>query len=519
MRRVKTGGKTSGKGNKNEDDPDDLSSCSEEPEDSNDGDNGDLSPYYCRHCYATSSRDWHHAGKEKLLVCLDCRLYFKKYGELPCLEATKPTEEEDEISSEEEDEDIKPPVERKLLDLNAIEQDSSEDNNYSNPILNGSEPVEIKGELSKSLGLVSPVPTMPAHMSSQQPQSHGHMHHFPPVSSSVLPPANLLPGPPPAHANNEVQILSQQPQLPQAPREPSPPPKPDGSECHRSQSAIFTRQWNRGEGNSCSRTDLFFKPVPDSKLARKREERLRKANEREDAMKAAAAAQEQAAKVARMDLNPFDPFGRQTPSGHPGLGMPPMGSPYMSEMERMERERAAMNAALAAAAAGSPRSPYPNPPGTPGPPGGFNLSLESRRIEEMMARARAEQNYADRISALATDPLVRLQLAGVNPEIPGGGLHPAYASLMASLGPRPPPGFDPRFRSPAEMMLRPPPGFSPRGPLPPDFFQRQLLLEREHNFRAASAQQHASLMAQQEEFLRMEQEARVRQQQASVSRP
>ena len=83
------------------------------------------------------------------------------------------------------------------------------------------------------------------------------------------------------------------------PREPSPPPKPDGSECHRSQSAIFTRQWNRGEGNSCSRTDLYFKPVPDSKLARKREERLRKANEKEDQLRAAQQAQEQAAKVAR----------------------------------------------------------------------------------------------------------------------------------------------------------------------------------------------------------------------------
>ena len=63
------------------------------------------------------------------------------------------------------------------------------------------------------------------------------------------------------------------------PREPSPPPKPDGSECHRSQSAIFTRVWNRGEGNSCSRTDMVFKPVPASKLARKREERARKSDE------------------------------------------------------------------------------------------------------------------------------------------------------------------------------------------------------------------------------------------------
>ena len=43
-------------------------------------------PYYCRHCFASSSKDWHHSGKEKLLLCRDCRICFKKYGELPILE-------------------------------------------------------------------------------------------------------------------------------------------------------------------------------------------------------------------------------------------------------------------------------------------------------------------------------------------------------------------------------------------------------------------------------------------------
>nr|CAD7427281.1 unnamed protein product [Timema monikensis] len=65
------------------------------------------------------------------------------------------------------------------------------------------------------------------------------------------------------------------------PRGPSPEPKIEDAECHRSQSAIFLRHWNRGDFNSCTRTDLTFKPVPDSKLARKREERLRKQAERE----------------------------------------------------------------------------------------------------------------------------------------------------------------------------------------------------------------------------------------------
>lgn len=621
LRRIKTSGGGSGKPNqsksgRNEDDPDDLNSCSDEPNEESNNDNGngldnngaaDLSPYYCRHCFATSSRDWHHAGKEKLLACSECRIYFKRYGELPCLEPAKVTKEEEDSSTADEAEetavekaeqdDEKPPLEKKLkLDLNAIERDSNEEEtppknniNINSDVVKKelaivtttttsttttSGPVEIKGELSKSLGgLVSPVPTMPQQL-QQQPRPHQHqLHHqyhnmplhLPPSSANIMPPANLLPGPPPppAHSSSsissrdDIQVLpkpspthQQQPHVqPPAPREPSPPPKIDGSECHRSQSAIFTRQWNRGEGNSCSRTDLSFKPVPDSELARKREERLRKANEREDALKAAAHAQEQAAKVARMEINPFDPFSRMTPNpggGHPGQPQqqqqqqhPGMSfGNHMSELERMERDRAQFMAAAAAA-----RSPYPGPPGTPGPgqgypgpPPGHMSSLDGRRLEEFAARASAERQYAERM-ALATDPLVRLQMAGVNPEIPGAsaavaaaaaaaaahGMHPAYASLLNSLsgGRGPPPGFDPRFRSPAEMLMRPPGSF-PGGPPPGtsmDMLQRQLLMEREHSLRAASAQQHASLLAQQEEFLRMEHEARARQAGANVSRP
>ena len=164
-KRVKTSGKN-GKGHRNEDDPDDLSSCSEEPDETGNG-NGeekdDLSHYYCRHCYTTSSRDWHHAGKEKLLVCLDCRIYFKKYGELPCLEPNNLAFEEETTSEEEEEaiiEDIKPPTdtEDKKIDINAIEQDSSAEDpvdgaaSYENVEVNGTsdEPLEIKAELPKS---------------------------------------------------------------------------------------------------------------------------------------------------------------------------------------------------------------------------------------------------------------------------------------------------------------------------------------------------------------------------------
>ncbi len=32
--------------------------------------------------YFSASKDWHHAGRDRALLCTDCRLYFKKYGEL-----------------------------------------------------------------------------------------------------------------------------------------------------------------------------------------------------------------------------------------------------------------------------------------------------------------------------------------------------------------------------------------------------------------------------------------------------
>ena len=71
-------------GTENGGDPD---SAAASAKDSNGDDEGEYSnPYYCRHCFASSSKDWHHSGKEKLLLCRDCRIYYKKYGELPILE-------------------------------------------------------------------------------------------------------------------------------------------------------------------------------------------------------------------------------------------------------------------------------------------------------------------------------------------------------------------------------------------------------------------------------------------------
>ena len=40
--------------------------------------------------FVAASKDWHHAGKDKTLLCTDCRVHFKKYGELPLLKTQQP---------------------------------------------------------------------------------------------------------------------------------------------------------------------------------------------------------------------------------------------------------------------------------------------------------------------------------------------------------------------------------------------------------------------------------------------
>ncbi|XP_054939690.1 arginine-glutamic acid dipeptide repeats protein-like, partial [Physeter macrocephalus] len=55
-------------------------------------------------CRPVASKDWHHGARENILLCTDCRVHFKKYGELPPIEKPvdpppfmfKPVKEEDD---------------------------------------------------------------------------------------------------------------------------------------------------------------------------------------------------------------------------------------------------------------------------------------------------------------------------------------------------------------------------------------------------------------------------------------
>uniref|UniRef100_A0A915PH61 GATA-type domain-containing protein n=1 Tax=Setaria digitata TaxID=48799 RepID=A0A915PH61_9BILA len=43
---------------------------------------GRAAAYACHHCYTSKSKDWHHSGKERQLLCTECRIFYKKYGQL-----------------------------------------------------------------------------------------------------------------------------------------------------------------------------------------------------------------------------------------------------------------------------------------------------------------------------------------------------------------------------------------------------------------------------------------------------
>ncbi|XP_053688988.1 arginine-glutamic acid dipeptide repeats protein isoform X3 [Sabethes cyaneus] len=181
---------------------------------------------------------------------------------------------------------------------------------------------------------LGPPPGHPGHHPGHGPPGPGHHgppHHSHPNEPVHIETLDIDPDPEPPSPVHDVN------------RGPSPEAKPDDTECHRSQSAIFVRRCDRGDYNSCCRTDLEFKPTPDSKLARKREDRDRKLAEKERERKAqqvqqqqqqaaqqqqqqhqqqhqqqqAAVAAAQAAQQQQHGKPPVGPGGLGVPLGHP----------------------------------------------------------------------------------------------------------------------------------------------------------------------------------------------------------
>ena len=413
QRKVKT--EKAGAGKKKE------TSSASEVEDSEGENSREQNPYYCRHCSTTTSKDWHHGGKDMKLLCTACRQYYKRYGEMPLLPGTarsqftfRPISPEGMAGSQEDEDSEGRGLDNRLSPVSQEAQDRGEESDSgrsytSSRSESGSRSPEEDGSRATTPGTgaqSSAGDPAPAGNSVKQPMlppatavsapaeaavdtsidlnaSQTEPHNLSvggqsqPPTVSVLPSVQVVPSlsqppatlgaplPPPLFSQPgsvvgdqplalpltsgartpvdlsspspgpqpEVQVLEPEPEPPTTPHSPGPPSpelKIEDTECHRSQSAIFVRHYNRGEGNSCSRTDMFFKPVPDSKLARKREERLRRQEEKERKQ------EERSTSSAGSHPGMSPGLGRR-PGPSPGHVTP--GSYNIHELDRLEREK------------------------------------------------------------------------------------------------------------------------------------------------------------------------------------
>jgi len=55
-------------------------SDNESSEDDNNSIDSQITEHICRNCYSRTSTDWHHGGQSGVMLCGDCRVYYKKYG-------------------------------------------------------------------------------------------------------------------------------------------------------------------------------------------------------------------------------------------------------------------------------------------------------------------------------------------------------------------------------------------------------------------------------------------------------
>ena len=267
-------------------------------EDSGGEDSRDQNPYYCRHCSTATSKDWHHGGKDMKLLCTSCRQHYKRYGEMPLLPGMvrsqfsfRPISPEgltggpgDEDSGGRGLDNRLSPTDRGeiteekfcshfiIFFLPAGEESDSGRSYTSSRSESGSRSPEDVSRATTP-GATEPETRQVAETEASAGDTSQVEPHNLSVGGQQLPPTSLppplLPPQPPAPVplaltspssrtpvdltspspgpQPEVQVLEPEPATtPVTPGPPSPELRLEDVECHRSQSAIFVRHYNRG---------------------------------------------------------------------------------------------------------------------------------------------------------------------------------------------------------------------------------------------------------------------------------
>ena len=252
-------------------------SSASEVEDSGGEDSRDQNPYYCRHCSTTNSKDWHHGGKDMKLLCTSCRQHYKRYGEMPLLPGMvrsqfsfRPISPEGLTGGPGEDGEGRG-LDNRLSPTDRAGEESDSGRSYtssrsesgsrspedvSRATTPGAAEQENRQVAESEVGGADTSQVEPHNLSvggQQLPPTSLPPPLLPPPGPAPLPltspssrtPVDLTspsPGPQP-----EVQVLEPEPATtPVTPGPPSPDLRLEDVECHRSQSAIFVRHYNRG---------------------------------------------------------------------------------------------------------------------------------------------------------------------------------------------------------------------------------------------------------------------------------
>ncbi|KAF6111085.1 arginine-glutamic acid dipeptide repeats [Phyllostomus discolor] len=293
----------------------DLSSASEDDFDSEDSEQ-ELKGYACRHCFSTTSKDWHHGGRENILLCTDCRIHFKKYGELPPIEKPvdpppfmfKPVkEEEDGLSGKHSMRTRRSRGSMSTLRSGRKKQPASPDGRTSpinedirssgrnSPSAASTSSNDSKAETVKKLAkkvkeeASSPLKSTKRQRdkvasdteeadrtSSKKTKTQEISRPNSPSEGGSTPGGAACPLPTVQIKEEALDDAEEPESPPPPPRSPSPEPTVVDTPSHASQSARFYKHLDRGY-NSCARSDLYFMPLAGSKLAKKREEAIEKA--------------------------------------------------------------------------------------------------------------------------------------------------------------------------------------------------------------------------------------------------